>query len=184
VGAAGRYCSRNARAFEASGRASRTTGIHHEKEQDMDNVKKGLYGWHAVKHGTPDRNLDRQTMLVDALANVMHYAHLEDGVDFASALDSAWQHFDHEINEGAEPEAVDSPITIMEAATHMLGRSAMNGADYQEAGLPIMGGCEHCGASIAAYNAYPSTSGYLRCADCIGPDGYATADAFVKASQR
>jgi hypothetical protein len=144
----------------------------------MDNVKKGLYGWHAVKHGAPDRN-DRQTMLVDALANVMHYAHLEDEVCFDTALDAARMHFAAETEPEPVAPAEFEPITIMVAAEHMLGREARNGADYEQAGLPMMGGCEHCGASIAAYNAYPSTSGYLRCADCIGDDGYPTADAFV-----
>jgi hypothetical protein len=44
--------------------------------------------------------------------------------------------------------------------------------DFNKAGLPMMGGCEVCEASIAAYNAYPSKGGYLRCADCIGEDGW------------
>jgi hypothetical protein len=37
-----------------------------------------------------------------------------------------------------------------------------------------MGGCEGCGASIAAYSAHPSTTGYIRCRDFIGDLGYAT----------
>lgn len=64
-------------------------------------------------------------------------------------------------------------ITILELASHRLGRDASNGADFAEAELPIMGGCECCGASIAAYNACPSKSGYLRCANgCIGDAGW------------
>jgi hypothetical protein len=66
-------------------------------------------------------------------------------------------------------------VTILTLAEHRLGREARTGADFTEAGLPIMGGCEGCGASIAAYNAYPSVTGYLRCADCIGDLGYADA---------
>lgn len=64
-------------------------------------------------------------------------------------------------------------ITIQDLATYRLGRNAITGGDFERAGLPIMGGCEICHATIAAYNACPSTSGYLRCAaDCIGDDGY------------
>ena len=64
------------------------------------------------------------------------------------------------------------PVTIMELASHRLGRRAENGADYEEAGLPIIGGCVGCGATVAAYNAYPSKSGFLACADCIGEGGW------------
>ena len=46
-------------------------------------------------------------------------------------------------------------------------------------GVDILGGCQGCHATIAAYNAYPSTSGYWRCADCIGNDGYATVADFT-----
>ena len=66
-------------------------------------------------------------------------------------------------------------ITIYDLAEHLLGREPRNGADYEEAGLPIMGGCSVCGACIAAYNACPSRSGYLKCASgCITGDGYDT----------
>lgn len=43
-------------------------------------------------------------------------------------------------------------------------------------GLEILGGCEVCGASIAAYNACPSQTGYWRCSSgCIADEGYASA---------
>lgn len=63
-------------------------------------------------------------------------------------------------------------VTILELAEHRLGRHARNGADFADAGLPIMGGCERCGATVAAYNSHPSRSGYLRCGGCIGDDGW------------
>jgi len=70
------------------------------------------------------------------------------------------------------------PITISELADHRLRRHASTGQDFIDAELPITGGCEVCGASIAAYNACPSTSGYLRCAQgCIGDDGFDTVEA-------
>ena len=70
-----------------------------------------------------------------------------------------------------------SAITILDLAKHRGAREGdgggINGGEFDRVGLPIMGGCEVCGATIAAYNACPSTSGYLRCASgCIGEDGW------------
>lgn len=65
------------------------------------------------------------------------------------------------------------PVTIHELAEHRLGKTGdLTGGDYHEAGLQILGGCEICGASLAGYNGYPSKSGYWRCADCLGDDGW------------
>ena len=56
---------------------------------------------------------------------------------------------------------------------------AVNGAEFARVDLPIIGGCEVCGATVAAFNAAPSTSGYLRCVrGCIGDLGFATVEAF------
>ena len=68
------------------------------------------------------------------------------------------------------------PITISDLAEHRLGREASTGADFETAGLPMMGGCEACGACVAAYNSHPSKTGYLRCSDCIGDLGWATVE--------
>lgn len=71
-------------------------------------------------------------------------------------------------------------ITILDAATQILGRPAQTGGDFAEAGLDIMGGCQNCGATLAAYNASPSTSGYWKCAgSCIGADGFHTVSEFL-----
>lgn len=73
-------------------------------------------------------------------------------------------------------------ITIHELAVHRgaqpsePGGSSYNGGEYMRVGLPFMGGCGGCGANLAAYNAYPSKSGTLRCHDCIGNGGYATVE--------
>ena len=68
-------------------------------------------------------------------------------------------------------------ITILELANHILGRQAETGADFERVGLPMIGGCEVCHATVAAYNACPSRSGYLRCADgCIDDLGYNTVE--------
>lgn len=72
-------------------------------------------------------------------------------------------------------------VTVMELATHRLGRDATTGQDYIDARLPMMGGCYVCEASIAAYNAYPSQIGFLMCGDDIGGDGWDTVEEANKA---
>ncbi len=72
-------------------------------------------------------------------------------------------------------------ITILELAKFRGAKEdadgGMNGAEIERVGLPFMGGCACCGACIAAYNASPSKSGYLKCTnDCIGDDGYETCE--------
>lgn len=49
---------------------------------------------------------------------------------------------------------------------------------YLDAGLNLIGGCELCEATLAAYNAYPSRSGYWRCSDCIGDTGFTLEEAY------
>jgi hypothetical protein len=82
-----------------------------------------------------------------------------------------------------EPEAVGAhgPVTILQLALYRLGLPAdhpgsLDGAQFEGVGLPIMGGCERCHASIAAYNAHPSLTGFLQCSDCIADLGYATVE--------
>lgn len=70
-----------------------------------------------------------------------------------------------------------APVTIHELALYRLGlptsTSELNGAQFEEAGLAILGGCEVCGATLAAYNACPAKTGYWRCMnDCIGSEGW------------
>ena len=67
-------------------------------------------------------------------------------------------------------------VTVLELAEHRLGHRAEHGGHFEQAGLPIMGGCQVCEATIAAYNACPSTTGFLRCGDCIGPFGWETVE--------
>lgn len=38
---------------------------------------------------------------------------------------------------------------------------AVNGGEFERLGLPMMGGCQVCGATIAAYNSHPARNGYL-----------------------
>ena len=74
------------------------------------------------------------------------------------------------------------PITILDYVKSVVGdKDLYTAEDCLASGVDILGGCQGCHATIAAYNAYPSTSGYWRCADCIGDDGYATVADFVAA---
>lgn len=99
-------------------------------------------------------------------------------------------------------ETASAPVTILDVALYRLKRML---GEQEVAGMPlpdvaarvesgsltagdlglvnfaIMGGCERCGASIAAYNAHPSRSGFWRCGDCIGPEGWATVEEADKA---
>lgn len=67
-------------------------------------------------------------------------------------------------------------VTLFELAAHRLGREPETGADFIEAKLPIYGGCENCGATVAAYNACPSKTGFIRCTQCIGGLGWPTPE--------
>lgn len=76
-------------------------------------------------------------------------------------------------------------VTILDLAKHLWAKDpargpawvaeheSYSGADFDAVGLPIMGGCAVCEATVAAYNACPSKSGYLKCAGgCIEGDGW------------
>lgn len=77
-------------------------------------------------------------------------------------------------------------ITVLELALYRGAQpnedGSISGSEIERVGLPFLGGCELCGASIAAYNAAPSKSGYLRCAEdnCIGDHGW---DSVEEANQ-
>ena len=72
------------------------------------------------------------------------------------------------------------PITILDYVKSVVGdKDLYTAEDCLASGVDILGGCQGCHATIAAYNAYPSTTGYWRCADCIGEDGFATVADFT-----
>lgn len=71
-----------------------------------------------------------------------------------------------------------SLITILDLAIHRGAKpidDSYSGAELARVGLAIFGGCTGCGASMAAYNAHPSKSGFWCCPDCIGDDGWTDA---------
>jgi hypothetical protein len=72
------------------------------------------------------------------------------------------------------------PITILDYVKSVVGEKDFYTAeDCLISGVDIIGGCQSCAATIAVYNAYPSTSGSWRCADCIGDTGFATVADFT-----
>jgi hypothetical protein len=71
------------------------------------------------------------------------------------------------------------PVTIMAYVKSKVGeKDTYTAEDCLACGVDILGGCEGCHATIACYNAYPSKSGYWRCADCIGDTGFNTVEEF------
>lgn len=52
---------------------------------------------------------------------------------------------------------------------------ALSSSHYEEANVPMVAGCQQCHATLSGSNAYPSRTGYIRCAECIGNSGYTLA---------
>src|ERR1700751_947596 len=72
------------------------------------------------------------------------------------------------------------PITILDYVKSVVGdKDFYTAEDCLASGVDILRGCQGCQATIAIYNAYPSTSGYWRCAECIGGTGFATIAEFT-----
>ena len=72
------------------------------------------------------------------------------------------------------------PITILDYVKSVVGdKDIYTAEDCLASGVDILGGCQGCHAINGCYNAYPSTSGYWRCADCIGDTGFATVADFT-----
>ena len=71
------------------------------------------------------------------------------------------------------------PITILDYVKSVVGdKDLYTAEDCLASGVDIMGGCQRCHVILAVYNAYPSISGYWRCAECIGDTGFATVADF------
>lgn len=64
-------------------------------------------------------------------------------------------------------------------------KSSISAQDLYDLNLPFFGGCCDCEASIAAFNAYPCTNGYLRCKECTisSGEGYSSAKDFHEDSE-
>lgn len=73
------------------------------------------------------------------------------------------------------------PVTILDVAKARGAQEhegVINGGELDRVKLAIMGGCETCGESLAAYNGYPSKSGFWRCYECLGDLGFETTCEF------
>ena len=71
-------------------------------------------------------------------------------------------------------------ITILDYVKSVVGeKDTYTDDDFFRNGVGTLGHCQRCAATLAAYNAYPSTSGFWRCADCIGDTGFATVADFT-----
>ena len=82
-------------------------------------------------------------------------------------------------------------ITIWDLAVHRGLKVDEDGSASAEAfaavDLCIMGGCYRCEATIAAYNAYPTRTKFWTCAECVGEDGFHTAqecDEWMKEQEK
>jgi hypothetical protein len=75
------------------------------------------------------------------------------------------------------------PVTVHDVAVARGVKEDEDGSvgmdEYLRVGLPMLGGCYRCGASIACYNSCPTKVGYLMCKNgCVGDDGFATTEEF------
>lgn len=72
------------------------------------------------------------------------------------------------------------PITILDLAIHLGAKpeegGGYSGAELERVGFAIIGGCARCEATIAAYNAHPTTTGFWCCSACVGDSGFATVE--------
>ena len=76
-----------------------------------------------------------------------------------------------------------TPVTVLDVALARGAKPDENGCismgAVEDTGLPFLGGCEVCGATVSCGNSCPSTSGYIRCASgCIGDRGFPSTKAF------
>lgn len=71
---------------------------------------------------------------------------------------------------------MSQPITLFEYVAHIVGqKDSYTLADHNEAGVPMIGGCVDCHATVGSYNACPTKRGFLACAEHTDPsDGFAT----------
>ena len=72
-----------------------------------------------------------------------------------------------------------STVSVEGLARYRMGvfDRPLNAGDYVSARLCEIGGCEECGESVGADRAFVTSTGYLRCADCIGDDGWTDTSA-------
>lgn len=76
------------------------------------------------------------------------------------------------------------PVSILDIALKEGAKAGEDGSinmgEFEALGLPFFAGCQHCGASLGPYNAYPSKSGFIQCKECIDEIGFETVEQFHK----
>lgn len=90
------------------------------------------------------------------------------------------------IDENTDFDALPklNAFTIYDVLIHLRPEfkdaQAISGLAFEEEGLPFLGGCSVCGASIAAYNACPGKNGYLVGKCCANAHNtFATIEEFL-----
>jgi len=82
---------------------------------------------------------------------------------------------------GDEEPPIRLYITMLDVAQARGVREESDGTiigdEFARVGVPLLGGCEGCHATLGVYNAFPDKSGYWRCADCLG-EGFETVEDF------
>lgn len=74
---------------------------------------------------------------------------------------------------------MSNPITVLDVVRSVVGdKESYSGEDFDAADMAMTGGCQACAASIAAYNAYPSRTGFWLCRDCINDLGFDSVETF------
>lgn len=71
------------------------------------------------------------------------------------------------------------PVTILDCVVKKFKldpNQPVNGEHFEKAGMPMFGGCAECGESLAAYNMYPTVTGYVMCKSCVGSQGFYTVE--------
>lgn len=74
------------------------------------------------------------------------------------------------------------PITILDVAVSRGAKpcesGGYSGLELERVGFEIFGGCEVCEASIAAFNAHPTLTGFWRCSRCVSDVGFETVEQY------
>lgn len=79
-------------------------------------------------------------------------------------------------------EQTNNMMTILEIAIAKGAKRNEDGSlgmgEFDALDLPFFAGCEHCEASLGPAQSFPSTSGYIRCKQCITTTGFTTVEEF------
>ena len=74
------------------------------------------------------------------------------------------------------------PLTLFDLAVQLGAKENEDGSvsasEFDRLGLPFYSGCQVCSASLGPAQAFPSTTGFIRCRHCIGEQGFESLDEF------